>query len=152
MDKVRCLKRIISRLSGKPTSDITGTTVCKVLDELCECVPGGEGYKAEEVDTGKTWIDGKKVYSLTVDATLGTLAAAINERKPDTVVSFFGRAYCHTTKKYVCIPSTTMGAASYNVDFLQDDADGTVAINYGGYFQAEHRAYCTIEYTKKSEG
>jgi hypothetical protein len=152
MNKVQCLKRIISRISGKRTEQIDGDTVCKLLDELCDCVGSEEDYKQEETDTGKKWIDGKPIYRLTVDATLGTLAAAINEREPDTVVSFFGRAYCHTTKKYVCIPSTTMGASAYNLDFLQDDTDGTVAINFGGYFQAEHRAYCTIEYTKKSEG
>lgn len=151
MDKVRCLKRIISRLSGKPTSEINGSTVCKVLDELCDCIAESEEYKTEEVDTGKKWIDGKPVYRLTVDATCGTMAGIINERRPETITYFFGQALSKYGNRML-IPSYAAGDPNYKMDLLQSNVDDHVELQYGSYFEDDYRAYCVIEYTKKSEG
>ena len=152
MDKVKCLKRLTACLSGKSLEEINGSTICKILDQLCECIDSGNNITiGQEIDTGKRWIDGKPIYKLVINATIATLAGYINNYNPDTIVSVFGQAYCHTTNNFVCIPSTTMGAASYNIDFLQNATDKTVTINFGSYFNGEHQAFCIVEYTKKSE-
>lgn len=151
MDKVRCLKRIISRISGKPTSEIDGSTVCKVLDELCNCIDESESLCTDEVDTGKKWIDGKPIYRLVVDSTLGELANAINAKNPETIVSFFGQTVSMYGNRLI-IPSVTSADARYKIDFLQSNVDDHIEIQYGDFLQADYDAYCVIEYTKKSEG
>ena len=151
MDKVHCLKLLISRISGKPTSAVDGTTVCKVLDELCNCIDESETFSTDEVNTGKKWIDGKPIYRLTVDATCGTMADIINEHTPETITYFFGQALSKYGNRML-IPSYAAGDPNYKMDFLQSNVDGHVELQYGSYFENDYRAYCVIEYTKKSEG
>lgn len=151
MDKVHCLKLLISRISGKPTSAVDGTTVCKVLDELCNCIDESETFSTNEVNTGKKWIDGKPIYRLAVDATCGTMADIINEHTPETITHFFGQALSMYGNR-MFIPSCAGFDARYKIDLIQSNVDDHVELQYGEFFQADYRAYCVIEYTKKSEG
>lgn len=147
MDKVSCLKDLLSCLTGK--ENVNGETICEVLTEFCKEMDGLNVYEdGVEVDTHKKWIDGKPIYRLAVKTTLGNLAAEINKHLPKTIVSFYGQSVS-TYGNQMPIPSAVALSGQYKMDFLQSNSTFDVAFQYGEYFHDDYDAYCVIEYTKR---
>lgn len=41
MDKVNCLKKLLSCINGQPVNEISGTTVCEMIEQFCQFYDNG---------------------------------------------------------------------------------------------------------------
>lgn len=111
--------------------------------ELTKVAGGGqEIYSTTEVDTGKVWIDGKKIYRkvFTGNATLSNPGAAAGQRCTYTCVADNSVSYDHVVN-YGGYYDWKRWAGASNEDILEMQFSGT---NVSGSLQAQSGAICII--------
>ena len=105
-------------------------------------------YTTSETDTGKTWIDGKKIYRKVIDfgllpnTTAKDVAHGITTL--DKVVQFYGTADNGTYQ----LPIPHLNTIGLNISYSCYIDQTNVRITTGGATHIAYYAYVTIEYTK----
>ena len=110
-----------------------------------------DNYSLSEVDTGATWIDGKKIYKKTID--FGAEPSANTEKTVNANISNLGKVIklegigFDNSGSSMPLPYTKAGSSNgYELSFY----DGKVAIERAGVSVSMTQIYVTLWYTKTS--
>lgn len=105
-------------------------------------------YSQNEIDTGKIWIDGKKIYRKVINC--GVLPDGKEKEIPhnikdyDTFLSIRGIAIYRQAKSFISLPFSAQGNESIKITILGENiVIGTYIIRQ--YFT---ESYAILEYTK----
>lgn len=132
-----------------------------------ETVPDGwseiQDYSTSEIDTGKKWIDGKKIYRKVVNDTLGTTngtwkdISAFTANEIDTIVKL-DAVFRYNNGAYLSVPFTRATDSSYsNREYVLYNCNtGTGNVAVIGYHPSNYnlmsgaKFIAIIEYTKSN--
>lgn len=110
-----------------------------------------DNYSLSEVDTGATWIDGKKIYKKTID--FGSEPSANQEKTVnanisnlDKVIRLEGVGFDNSGSSMPLPYAKAKTSDNYELSFYQ----GKVAIEVGGVSVGMTQIYVTLWYTKSS--
>jgi len=131
---------------GYTAADYGGYISAELVEELVSVRYLANDYSLSETDTGKRWIDGKRIYRKTID--FGALPSTANKATAhgittlDKMVSF--NAFADNGTIQLTIPQAQL-TDSFNIHiyFSQTDIQIQTWDNYSAY-----SAYVTLEYTK----
>ena len=105
-------------------------------------------YSQNEIDTGKIWIDGKKIYRKVINC--GALPDNKEKETPhnikdyDTFLSVRGIAIYRQSKSFISLPFSAQGNESIKITILGENiVIGTYIVRH--YFA---ESYAILEYTK----
>ena len=104
-------------------------------------------YSTDEVDTGEKWIDGKAIYSKTVNVTslLGNSSDNSMDFTLETLISIKG--FCAKEGTTIPLPYTASDVSN-GVDFYVDTSLNKLHLLCRGNFTSYTSAYVIIQYTK----
>lgn len=123
---------------GGGSSDLT-----ERVEVLEEKIAGLEEYSTEEVDTGKEWVDGKRIYRKVVSGTeIANWKQFDNYDNVDTIVD--SKVILHGDIKSV-LSCNRLNSASDTISVLV--AENQLQIYVGSNFEATSWD-CVVEYTK----
>lgn len=110
-----------------------------------------DNYSLSEVDTGATWLDGKKIYKKTID--FGAEPSANQEKTVnanisnlDKVIKIEGIGFNNSGSSMPLPYPKAKTSDNYELSFYQ----GKVAIEVGGVSVGMTQIYVTVWYTKSS--
>lgn len=140
---------------------ITGDTlpIGAEVDYIGETVPTGweqvSDYSTSEVNTGKTWIDGKPIYRKVID--LGTLPNASTKTIPTGLT--FNSTHCILTKLYGIasynngisfpLPFSSNNGVEYNVSLNVDNSNNVAVAT--AQDRSGMTGYAVLEYIKATD-
>jgi len=108
-------------------------------------------YSTTEINTGRTWIDGKSIYRKVIDfgampnAALKVVAHGITT--PDVIVNMYGTARNTTTNDKRVLPHVNISGAGSSIQMIADNTN--ISIHSGTTDRtALNECYITMEYTK----
>lgn len=151
---IKALSEQVNKLSssiGSGLPDVTAADNGKVLGVVegswnkMDAPSGGVDYSTTEQNTGRKWIDGKDIYSITIS---GTTAEGVNftedltDLNIDTIVNFevIGKNANYNVSGYYA-----SGTDMLNYFYKVDDKEFTAYPNSSGFFGT---IYATLYYTK----
>ena len=110
----------------------------------------GEKYLTTEVNTGKTWIDGKPIYRKVYTGTYSG-SGIINISTPDleNIINSYGYIKSKYDNRHVPIPSIFITDSNYN-DGISYFPNNKIEIRVGGAFSNISDYVLVVEYIKSS--
>lgn len=136
--------------------DITDTDEClkdnegSVINSKIPRYEQGLFYKTSETKTGEKWIDGKPIYRIVIQSTVGQIQNVVNSLNIDTLVSHYGYA-ASQFDNYWPIPNTTTSEAGYNIMFYINISTKEFAFSFGNFFPSENTVQMILKYTKTTD-
>lgn len=130
-------------------SSITSITDMRTLSPGVATMNGGN-YSTSEIDTGYTWIDGKKIYKKTIN--FGSLPNNTSKNVAhgivgiDNVVRIYGFAKLANNSVRVPLPFTSVTALTAGMALTEEGTTSVVITT--GSDRTTWSAYVTLEYTK----
>lgn len=118
----------------------------KVLKDTIDAI---SNYSTNEVDTGATWVDGKKIYKKTIN--FGTLPDNTSKNVAHGIsnIGYIVKLEGVSTNsaRWLPLPLASPAAASTNIMLTADSTNVTIAT---GLDRTSDSAYVTLYYTKSS--
>lgn len=118
---------------------------------------GGGDYSTDEVECG-TWIDGKKIYSKTMEFT--TLNSGDNYKNPpipmteiDKFIDYDGYLYSNNGMQVKLNPFATRSQDAFYIRDINTTITNIiiyVGSTYNSHLSSGHKCYITFKYTKKT--
>lgn len=111
-----------------------------------DSLPHGFQYSTEEQWTGRYWLDGKKIYTISFDSTVGNINAQIKSLNIDKWLFHFGFAHSIYNNKFL-IPNDYSSEAGYRVHFNPTVSTKQYGIVFGNFYNSSSKVELRIEYT-----
>lgn len=113
-----------------------------------DTLPHGFKYSTEEQWTGRYWIDGKKIYTISFDSKVGKINSQIKSLNIDKWLFHFGFAYSIYNNKFL-IPNYYLNEIEYSINFNPAVSTNDFTIYFGKFYNIDSKVELTIMYTKK---
>lgn len=129
---------------------VIGPIEDSAADQVVQNINNSRSYSTEEVNTGKTWIDGKPIYRKVFysdtnwpnNTTIGTIANIENL----CTISSYSWNYNNSRMYRDYSDGTNVNCASVNL------SNGSVVVDrLGAFAGSTHHSYVVIEYTKTTD-
>ena len=163
-ENIRIIAEEVERLKNRPTGDklpeVDATDEGKVLtvNSSGEWIAGDPtssynlNYSTEEKDTGKTWIDGRKIYSKTFSDIAGyddshKLDTGIPKNEIITGIETCGNVSGSAITGHILLNSVSSGASNTTVYLLQGTTNYELQVNLQSGSSGD-MLYATVYYTK----
>lgn len=105
-------------------------------------------HSTNEQWTGRYDENGKKIYIISFDSTVGNINNQIKALNIDKWVYHFGFAYSIYNNK-LTIPNDYTNESGYRIHFIPTVSTKDYGIAFGGFYNSSSKVELRIEYTKK---
>lgn len=116
---------------------------------------GDVNYSTSELDTGGTWIDGKKIYKKTfsmgaLPSSGGSTTKSLSGTTFDTIIDIKGIAYNSTAGNYRLLPFVGVNLDDMLRMDVQNNNTIRIISSSNGQWSGYNNSYITLYYTKSS--
>ena len=136
------IKNVVNGLIlGTKTQSDEETYSCNYINSI-------NTYSTSEIDTGKTWIDGKHIYRKMIDTTVGNAETDLNALNCDFVINLSGWYKSNYDWTWAINSYPGSGNENYSLRIYRASSTGLFAVRYGSYVSTTYSIKIIIEYTK----